>query len=64
MVSLEKTVEVMREYTSERISKRAAPSLRSETVVTDLSRGNVEKKLKKASISLCCCKESVIAFEL
>jgi hypothetical protein len=44
-------------YTSARISKRAAPSLRSDTVVTDLPRRNVEKKLKNASISL---KDSAI----
>ena len=29
-------------------------------MVTDLARGNVAKKLKKASISLRCCRESVI----
>lgn len=48
-------------YTRDRTSKRAAPSLRSETVATDLARLKVAKKLKNASISFrCCWEESVM----
>lgn len=45
--------------TKESTSKRAAPSLRSDTTVTGRARVNVAKKLKNASISF-LCKESAM----
>ena len=38
-------------YTRERISKRAAPSLRSDSATTGLARSNAAKKEKKAAVS-------------